>query len=56
MKKIVFLDEYSIAGRDLSSITSQGEYVAYDNTRKEEVVERLKGADVAITNKVLPLA
>jgi glycerate dehydrogenase len=53
MSKIVFLDEYSIAGRDLSSITSQGEYVAYENTRKEEVVERLKGADVAITNKVL---
>ena len=53
MKKIVFLDEYSIAGRDLSSITSQGEYVAYENTRKEEVVERLKGADVVITNKVL---
>ena len=53
MKKIVFLDEYSIAGRDLSSITSQGEYTAYENTRKEEVVERLKGADVAITNKVL---
>lgn len=53
MKKIVFLDEYSIAGRDLSSITSQGEYVAYENTRKEEVVERLKGADVAITNKVV---
>ena len=53
MKKIVFLDEYSIAGRDLSKITSQGEYVAYENTRKEEVVERLKGADVAITNKVL---
>ena len=53
MKKIVFLDEYSIAGRDLSKITSQGDYVAYENTRKEEVVERLKGADVAITNKVL---
>ena len=53
MKKIVFLDEYSIAGRDLSKITSQGEYVAYENTRKEEVVERLKGADVAITNKVV---
>ena len=53
MKKIVFLDEYSIAGRDLSSITSQGEYVAYENTRKEDVVERLMGADVAITNKVL---
>lgn len=53
MKKIVFLDEYSIAGCDLSSITSQGDYVAYENTRKEEVVERLKDADIAITNKVL---
>ena len=53
MNKIVFLDEYSIAGRDLSSITSQGDYVAYENTAKEQVVERLKGADVAITNKVM---
>ena len=53
MKKIVFLDEYSIAGRDLSKIKSMGEYVAYDNTSKEQVVERLKGADIAITNKVL---
>ena len=53
MKKIVFLDEYSIAGRDLSSITSQGDYIAYENTTKEQVVERLKGANVAITNKVL---
>ncbi len=47
------MDEYSIAGRDLSSITSQGEYVAYENTAKTDVVERLKGADVAITNKVV---
>jgi len=53
MKKIVFLDEYSIAGRGLEKITSQGEYIAYDNTAKEQVVERLKGADIAITNKVL---
>jgi glycerate dehydrogenase len=53
MKKIVFLDEYSIAGRDLQKITSQGEYVAYNNTAKEDVVERLKGADIAITNKVM---
>ena len=53
MKKIVFLDEYSIAGRDLSSITSQGDYIAYENTTKDQVVERLKSADVAITNKVL---
>ncbi len=53
MKKIVFLDEYSIAGRDLSKISSQGEYIAYNNTAKEYVVERLKGADIAITNKVM---
>ncbi|MBO5717291.1 MAG: hydroxyacid dehydrogenase [Alistipes sp.] len=53
MKKIVFLDEYSIAGRDLTKISSQGEYIAYNNTTKEQVVERLKGADVAITNKVM---
>ena len=53
MSKIVFLDEYSIAGRDLSKISSQGEYIAYNNTAKEDVVERLKGADIAITNKVM---
>lgn len=53
MKKIVFLDEYSIAGRDLSKITSQGEYTAYENTANEQVVERLQGADIAITNKVV---
>ena len=53
MKKIVFLDEYSIAGRSLEKITSQGEYIAYENTAKEQVVERLKGVDIAITNKVL---
>ena len=53
MKKIVFLDEYSIAGRDLQKITSQGEYKSYSFTRKEEVVERLRDADIAITNKVV---
>ena len=53
MKKIVFLDEYSIAGRSLEKITSQGEYVAYENTAKCDVVERLKDADIAITNKVV---
>jgi glycerate dehydrogenase len=53
MSKIVFLDEYSIAGRSLEKVTSQGEYVAYENTKKEDVVERLKGAEIAITNKVV---
>lgn len=53
MKKIVFLDEYSIAGRDLQKITSQGNYISYENTTKDQVVERLKDADIAITNKVV---
>ena len=53
MKKIVFLDEYSIAGRSLEKITSQGDYIAYENTAKSDVVERLKDADIAITNKVV---
>ena len=53
MRKIVFLDEYSIAGRDMSKIAAMGEYVAYDNTPKEEVVERLRGAEIAISNKVM---
>lgn len=47
------MDEYSIAGRSLEKITSQGEYTAYENTKKEDVVERLKGAEIAITNKVV---
>lgn len=53
MNKIVFLDEYSIAGRDMHSVASQGEYVAYEHTLKEQVVERLHGADIAISNKVV---
>ncbi|MBP3455816.1 MAG: hydroxyacid dehydrogenase [Alistipes sp.] len=53
MTKIVFLDEYSICGRDLSAVTSQGDYTGYDNTSPEQVVERLQGARVAISNKVV---
>ena len=53
MKKIVFLDEYSIAGRDLTKITSLGDYVAYENTPKDAIIERLKNSDIAITNKVV---
>lgn len=53
MNKIVFLDEYSIAGRDMHKVSSMGEYVAYEHTLKEQVVERLRGADIAISNKVV---
>ena len=52
MAKIVFLDQYSLGDSDLSAIKSLGDYTAYDRTLPEQVVERCKGADVVITNKV----
>lgn len=52
MLKIVFLDEYSLGGYDLSAITSLGNYIGYDRTTPEQVLERCKGADVIISNKV----
>ena len=52
MAKIVFLDEYSLGGYDLSAISSLGEYTGYDRTTAEQVLERCKGATVVISNKV----
>jgi glycerate dehydrogenase len=51
--KIVFLDEYSVAGRDMSSVARFGDYVGYNMTRPEEVLERCKGAEIVIANKVV---
>ena len=51
--KIVFLDEYSICGRDLSRIKHHGEYIGYEATLPEEVVERCQDAEIVITNKVI---
>lgn len=52
MAKIVFLDEYSLGGYDLSAIKSLGEYTGYDRTTAYQTLERCKGATVVITNKV----
>lgn len=52
MAKIVFLDEYSLGGYDLSAIKSLGEYTGYDRTTVYQTLERCKGATVVITNKV----
>ncbi len=52
MAKIVFLDEYSLGGYDLSAIKSLGEYTGYDRTTSEQTLERCKDATVVITNKV----
>ncbi len=51
--KIVFLDEYSLGDMDLTPIKELGEYVGYDRTSKEQVLERCKGAEVVIANKTL---
>ena len=51
--KIVFLDEYSVCGRDLSSITCWGDYTGYETTTPDEVLEKSKDAEIIITNKVV---
>lgn len=51
--KIVFLDEYSLGDMDLTPIKQLGEYVGYDRTSKEQVLERCKDAEVVICNKTL---
>ena len=51
--KIVFLDEYSVCGRDLSGIKEHGEYIGYQTTAPEQVVERCKDAEIVISNKVV---
>ena len=50
---IVFLDEYSLGGADLTSIRALGNYTGYETTAREEVVDRCREADVVITNKVV---
>jgi len=53
MHKIVFLDRSTIAPQiSLRSPTFDHELVQHEQTRPEEVVERLAGASIAITNKV----
>ncbi|HXG27406.1 MAG TPA: D-2-hydroxyacid dehydrogenase [Nevskiales bacterium] len=58
MHKIVFLDRATIAPQiRLRQPGFAHELIEYDRTRPEEVVERLAGASIAITNKVaLPAA
>ena len=51
--KIVFLDEYSVCGRNLAGIKHHGEYVGYQTTSPEQVVERCADAEIVITNKVV---
>lgn len=51
--KIVFLDQYTLGGADISSIEALGDYTGYSSTRPEEVIERAADAEVLIVNKVV---
>lgn len=53
--KIVILDGYTANPGDLSweEIARQGELTVYDRTAPSETVERIGGAEVVFTNKVL---
>ena len=51
--KIAFLDEYTLGGADLSIVRSLGDYTGYESTSPEQTIERAKGAEVVIVNKVI---
>ena len=52
--KAVFLDQYSVCGRDTSPIAALCDrYEGYDYTRPVEVVGRCRDAEIVITNKVV---
>ena len=40
---IVFLDEYSLGGADLSAIRALGCYTGYETTSRDEIVGRCRG-------------
>lgn len=53
--RIVVLDGFTLNPGDLSwaAIEKLGEMVVYERTRPEEVADRLEGAEIALTNKVV---
>ena len=52
--KIVCLDAATLGENvDLSVFKKFGEFISYQKTKSDEVVPRLKGVDVVITNKVI---
>lgn len=53
--KIVVLDGYTVNPGDISweEVSQFGEFVCYDRTAAEDVVERAADADIILTNKVV---
>ena len=53
MKKIVILDGKTLGNVDYIKLNEYGQVVYYDTTAKEEVAERIKDANIVLTNKVV---
>ncbi|MEM9526266.1 MAG: NAD(P)-dependent oxidoreductase [Bacteroidota bacterium] len=55
MPKIVFLDTSTVAdlGSELDKFKELGDFHAYEDTAPYETVQRLEGANIAISNKVI---
>ncbi len=51
--KIVLLDKETLGSVDLSLFAQFGDFTAYDITPKSETLNRVKDADIIITNKVI---
>ena len=51
--KIVFLDALTLGNVDFEKFKNLGEVEIYQTTSKDEVVKRVKNADIVITNKVV---
>ena len=53
MKKIVVLDGKTLGNVDYIKLNEFGQVIYYDLTSKEEVAERIKDANIILTNKVV---
>ncbi len=51
--KIVFLDALTLGNVDFERFKKFGEVEIYKTTSKEEIIKRVKNADIAVTNKVV---
>ena len=51
--KLVFLDALTLGDMDLTQFNKLGDVKIYQTTKKEETIDRLKDADIVLTNKVV---
>ena len=51
--KIVFLDALTLGDVDFDRFKNLGEVKIYEITKKDETIERVKDADIVVTNKVV---